>query len=49
MWMPELVKCPCGATAKVKLKGTMPRGWFARYIGPGNMPRYCSEECLKNL
>jgi hypothetical protein len=24
----------------------MPNGWFAKYLGPGKMPRYCSETCM---
>ena len=47
----EVITCPvCGVSSPTfKIRGTMPRGWFAFYIGPGNYPRVCSIECMETL
>lgn len=46
--MSELVTCPvCGKESSVKLAGTIPRNWCAKYLAPGDMPRFCGEPCLR--
>lgn len=48
----ETVRCEaigCMNSSTVRFRGTLPRGWFAKWYGVGNYPRVCSEACLDKL
>lgn len=48
--MSETVHCgndACDVTAHVKLKGTLPKKWFAKWYAYGDMPRCCSSACMR--
>ena len=50
--LPEAVRCEapgCRQGAVVRLPGTLPRGWLAKWYGAGDYPRVCSDACLDRL